>query len=69
MRCTCDHEDHLRYWLTKSIDHGKQIRDKVSRSPVDQNQKSIIALLNYQEFSFKKFITFKYNSKDLLIQC
>ena len=40
MRSTHDHEDRVGYWLTDA--------------EVDRNQKSIIALLNYREFSFTK---------------
>ena len=49
MRSTHDHEDRVRsvnQYLTRS-----------SWSWVDRNQKSIIVLLNYQEFTSRKVIT------------
>ena len=49
MRSTHDHEDRVRY-RRRSTNTWRGL----SWSWVDRNQKSIIALLNYREFSFTK---------------
>ena len=54
MRSTHDHEDRVRYWLTDAEGGGQPIPDKVFMVMSRPNQKSIIALLNYREFSFTK---------------
>ena len=54
MRSTHDHEDRVRYWLTDAEGGGQPIPDKVFMVMSRPKSKSIIALLNYQEFSFTK---------------
>ena len=54
MRSTHDHEDLVRYWLTSAFGVGQPIPDAVFMVMSRPHQKSIIALLNDQEFSFTK---------------
>ena len=55
VRSTHDHEDHIRYWLTDTVSGGQQkpeVFTVMTDDYLHRNQKSIIALLNYREFSF-----------------
>ena len=65
MRFTCDHEDCVRYWLCDAAGGDQPIPDKVFMVTSKPNQKSIIVLLNYQEF-YTKIKTFMNNSRELL---
>ena len=58
MRSSHDQEDRIRYWLADAVGGDQPVTDKVF--VVMSNQKSIIALLNYREFTVTKIDTFNY---------
>ena len=64
MRCTREHKDHVRYWLTKARGRSQPIPDKVFMVTRKLKSKVYYLLLNCQDF-FQQSKTFMNNTKEL----